>query len=85
MNGITKEVMIAMLESQRNIKRAALWQKGDKFFKWLPVLLLWCIIGVGCENSRSKTLSCIVYQNKLNRGYAGVEEPGRTVNPLSQD
>ncbi len=43
---------------------AGLWQKGDKFFKWLPVLLLWCIMGVGCENSRSGDVIVEIESNK---------------------
>ncbi len=29
-----------------------MWEKGDKFFKWLPIVLLWCMVGVGCNHSR---------------------------------
>lgn len=43
---------------------AGLWQKGDKFFKWVPVLLLWCMVGMGCENSKNGDVIIQIESNK---------------------
>lgn len=53
---------------------AGLWQKGDKFFKWVPVLLLWCMVGVGCEPKGNNEYHYPVIYSK---NYARLDGNGR--------